>query len=465
MNRNKMNLEIKNILEFTVSELSIAIKNIIEDNFEYVKVRGEIGRVSAPSSGHIYLDIKDENAVISGVIWKTKIPHLQILPEEGLEVICTGKITTYQDQSRYQIIIDNMEPAGVGALMALLEKRKEKLSKEGVFSTEYKKNIPYLPETIGVITSPTGAVIRDILHRIEDRFPTQILIWPVRVQGESCAEEIIDAIEGFHLLSQSDISEPEVIIIARGGGSIEDLWSFNDETLVRKVFSSSIPIISAIGHETDTTLIDLVSDLRAPTPTAAAEMAVPVKSELQSNLSDIGKRVRKTIIRKMEEEKKLLDLILKVFPKVKNILDHPINKLNKISMLLNLSLAPSIKSYNQKFFSVSHGLKPNLLSNKIKTTFKISRDVFNDMNKSYSSMFLQKKNRLDITTSLINVMSHKNVLKRGYAIVKNKYESIVKDNKNLKRGDHLSIHFDNDQIVDAEVKEPNGKGGNQKNHE
>ena len=465
MNRNKMNLEIKNILEFTVSELSIAIKNIIEDNFEYVKVRGEIGRVSAPSSGHIYLDIKDENAVISGVIWKTKIPHLQILPEEGLEVICTGKITTYQDQSRYQIIIDNMEPAGVGALMALLEKRKEKLSKEGVFSTEYKKDIPYLPETIGVITSPTGAVIRDILHRIEDRFPTQILIWPVRVQGESCAEEIIDAIEGFHLLSQSDISEPEVIIIARGGGSIEDLWSFNDETLVRKVFSSSIPIISAIGHETDTTLIDLVSDLRAPTPTAAAEMAVPVKSELQSNLSDIGKRVRKTIIRKMEEEKKLLDLILKVFPKVKNILDHPINKLNKISMLLNLSLAPSIKSYNQKFFSISHGLKPNLLSNKTKTTMKISRDVFNNMNKSYSSMFLQKKNRLDITTSLINAMSHKNVLKRGYAIVKNKYESIVKDNKNLKRGDYLSIHFDNDQIVDAEVKEPNGKGETKKNHE
>ena len=455
-----MNLQIKNILEFTVSELSIAIKNIIEDNFEYVKVRGEIGRVSTPSSGHIYLDIKDENAVISGVIWKTKTPHLQILPEEGLEVICTGKITTYQDQSRYQIIIENMEPAGVGALMALLEKRKEKLSKEGVFSKEYKKEIPYLPETIGVITSPTGAVIRDILHRIEDRFPTQILIWPVRVQGESCAEEVINAIEGFHLLSQSDISEPEVIIIARGGGSIEDLWGFNDETLVRKVFSSSIPIISAIGHETDTTLIDLVADLRAPTPTAAAEMAVPVKSELYSNLSDIGKRVRKTITRKMEEEKKMLDLILKVFPKVKNILDHPINKLNNISMLLNISLTPNVKNYNQKFFSISHGLKPNLLSNKIKTTMKISRDVFNDMNKSYSSMFLQKKNRLDITTSLINAMSHKSVLKRGYAIVKNKYESIVRDNKNLKGGDHLSIHFDNDQVVDAEVKEPNGKGGN-----
>tara|TARA_B100001146_G_scaffold115942_1_gene102212 strand:- start:1869 stop:3236 length:1368 start_codon:yes stop_codon:yes gene_type:complete len=455
-----MNLEIKNILEFTVSELSIAIKNIIEDNFEYVKVRGEIGRVSTPSSGHIYLDIKDENAVISGVIWKTKTPHLTILPEEGLEVICTGKITTYQDQSRYQIIIDNMEPAGVGALMALLEKRKEKLSKEGVFSKEYKKDIPYLPQTIGVITSPTGAVIRDILHRIEDRFPTQILIWPVRVQGEFCAEEVINAIEGFHLLSQSNISEPEVIIIARGGGSIEDLWGFNDETLVRKVFSSSIPIISAIGHETDTTLIDLVADLRAPTPTAAAEMAVPVKSELHSNLSDIGKRVRKTITRKMEEEKKMLDLILKVFPKVKNILDHPINKLNKISMLLNISLAPNVKNYNQKFFSISHGLKPNLLSNKIKTTMKISRDIFNDMNKSYSSMFLQKKNRLDITTSLINAMSHKNVLKRGYAIVKNKYESIVRNNKNLKDGDHLSIHFDNDQIVDAEVKEPNGKGEN-----
>lgn len=299
-----MNSTIKNTLELSVSELSESIKGLIENNFEYVRVRGEIGRVSKPASGHIYFDLKDSDSVISGIIWKGNALKLDIRPEEGLEVICTGKVTTYKGQSKYQIIVDKVEAAGIGALMALLEKRKKILEAEGLFSDRYKKAIPYLPKTIGVITSPSGAVIRDIIHRLQERFPLHVIVWPVRVQGETCPEEVVDAIEGFHLVDQSNISRPDVIIIARGGGSLEDLWGFNDESVARAVFNSKIPIISAIGHETDNTLIDLVSDLRAPTPTAAAEKAVPVKEHLLEGLRDNKVRLKSSILRKIREKKR-----------------------------------------------------------------------------------------------------------------------------------------------------------------
>ena len=272
-----MNSTIKNTLELSVSELSDSIKSLIEENFGYIRVRGEIGRVSIPASGHIYFDLKDNDSVISGIIWKGNSKNLEIQPEEGLEVICTGKVTTYKGQSKYQIIVDKVQPAGLGALMALLEKRKKLLADEGLFSENLKKDIPYLPKTIGVITSPTGSVIRDIIHRISERFPVHIIVWPVRVQGETCPDEVVDALNGFDLINQSGLPSPDLIIVARGGGSVEDLWGFNDEKVVRAVSRSKIPIISAIGHETDTTLIDLASDLRAPTPTAAAEKAVPVR--------------------------------------------------------------------------------------------------------------------------------------------------------------------------------------------
>jgi len=299
-----MNSTIKNTLELSVSELSESIKGLIENNFEYVRVRGEIGRVSKPASGHIYFDLKDSDSVISGIIWKGNALKLDIRPEEGLEVICTGKVTTYKGQSKYQIIVDKVEAAGIGALMALLEKRKKILEAEGLFSDRYKKAIPYLPKTIGVITSPSGAVIRDIIHRLEERFPLHVIVWPVRVQGETCPEEVVDAIEGFHLVDQSNISRPDVIIIARGGGSLEDLWGFNDESVARAVFNSKIPIISAIGHETDNTLIDLVSDLRAPTPTAAAEKAVPVKEHLLEGLRDNKVRLKALFFVKLEKKTK-----------------------------------------------------------------------------------------------------------------------------------------------------------------
>ena len=283
-----------NAAEFTVSEISHAVKRMVEDEFGHVRVRGEIsGFRGVHSSGHAYFTLKDENAVIDAVVWKTSYAKLTFKPAEGLEVIATGRLTTFPRSSKYQIVIDNIEPAGAGALMALLEERRRKLQAEGLFARERKRPLPYLPRVIGVITSPTGAVIRDILHRLADRFPSHVLVWPVRVQGETCAPEVVNAIEGFNaLLPDGRIPRPDLLIVARGGGSIEDLWGFNEEAVVRAVAASGIPIISAVGHETDTTLVDYASDMRAPTPTAAAEAAVPVRAELIGYVDDLGSRQR-----------------------------------------------------------------------------------------------------------------------------------------------------------------------------
>ena len=264
-----------NTPEFSVSEISSGIKKLIETEFDHVRVKGELGRVSKPASGHVYMDLKDDRASLACVMWKGSISKINIELEEGMEVIVTGRLTTFSGQSKYQIIAEHVVPAGAGALMAMLEERKKKLNEEGLFDLKNKKPIPYLPTHIGVITSPTGAVIKDIMHRLNDRFPSRVTIWPVVVQGENCAHQVASAISGFNQLNDA----PDLIIVARGGGSLEDLWGFNEEIVVRATFSSKIPIISAIGHETDTTLIDYASDVRAPTPTAAAEMAVPVREE------------------------------------------------------------------------------------------------------------------------------------------------------------------------------------------
>lgn len=270
-----------NAPEYTVSEISGAVKRVIEGEFGHVRVRGEISRVSRPSSGHLYFDLKDDRSVIAAVSWKGQAARMSVKPEEGLEVIATGRLTTFPGQSKYQLIVEDIVPAGAGALMMMLEKLKARLSAEGLFAPERKKPIPWLPEVIGVVTSPSGAVIRDILHRLRDRFPRRVLIWPVAVQGEKCAPEVAAAIRGFNALAPGEpVPRPDLIIVARGGGSIEDLWGFNEEIVVRAAAESTIPLISAVGHETDTTLIDFASDRRAPTPTAAAEMAVPVRMEL-----------------------------------------------------------------------------------------------------------------------------------------------------------------------------------------
>src|SRR5215467_7954236 len=291
-----------NIPEFTVSELSVVLRREIETAFPRVRVRGEISQPSFPRSGHCYFRLKDVDAVLDAVCWKTTLPRLGIKVEEGMEVIATGKITTYAGSSRYQIIVDRLELAGEGALLKLLEDRRKKLAAEGLFDASRKRTLPFLPEVIGVVTSPSGAVIRDILHRLSDRFPRRVLVWPVAVQGDKAAGEVARAIAGFNKLPEDGpVPRPQVLIVARGGGSLEDLWAFNEEVVVRAAAASTIPLISAVGHETDTTLIDFASDRRAPTPTAAAEMAVPVRTDLVAEVLDFGKRSIACMTRHLRE--------------------------------------------------------------------------------------------------------------------------------------------------------------------
>ena len=446
-----MNSTIKNTLELSVSELSESIKGLIENNFEYVRVRGEIGRVSKPASGHIYFDLKDSDSVISGIIWKGNALKLDIRPEEGLEVICTGKVTTYKGQSKYQIIVDKVEAAGIGALMALLEKRKKILEAEGLFSDRYKKAIPYLPKTIGVITSPSGAVIRDIIHRLEERFPLHVIVWPVRVQGETCPEEVVDAIEGFHLVDQSNISRPDVIIIARGGGSLEDLWGFNDESVARAVFNSKIPIISAIGHETDNTLIDLVSDLRAPTPTAAAEKAVPVKEHLLEGLRDNKVRLKSSILRKIREKNERNKIINMAFPSILKIIQYPQQRVENISLRISLSLKSTISHFNQKFLNISNLFKKDLLITKSNNKRERLMSDADLLKYNFSSFLVSLENRLNLSIGLLSALSHENVLKRGFSIVKDSDLKLVKSSKSLKKNQKLKVFFSSNDIIDVEV--------------
>ncbi len=277
---------VSNTPEFTVAEISGAVKRVIEGEFGRVRVRGEVGRVVVARTGHMYFDLKDERAVLAAVSWKGQVARMRVRPEEGMEVIATGRMTTFGPQSKYQLQVESVEPAGAGALMAMLEKRRAALAGEGLFDAGRKRPLPYLPRVIGVVTSPSGAVIRDILHRLRDRFPVQVIVWPVAVQGERCAPEVARAITGFNALAPGGkVPRPDVLIVARGGGSIEDLWGFNEEIVVRAAAASEIPLISAVGHETDTTLIDHAADRRAPTPSAAAEVAVPVRADLLAHVS------------------------------------------------------------------------------------------------------------------------------------------------------------------------------------
>ncbi|MGB7370084.1 exodeoxyribonuclease VII large subunit, partial [Erythrobacter sp.] len=285
----------------SVSEISAALKRTVEDRFGHVRLRGELSGVKRAASGHLYCCLKDEKAVIDGVMWRTSAARLGFVPEDGLEVIASGKVTTYAGRSKYQVVIDSLELAGEGALLALLEKTRARLAEEGLFDTARKRALPFLPRTIGVVTSPTGSVIRDILHRLSDRFPSHVVVWPVLVQGQGAAEQVAGAVRGFSALDPNGpVPRPDVVIVARGGGSIEDLWSFNEESVVRAIAECSIPVISAVGHETDTTLADHAADRRAPTPTAAAEMAVPVRADIAATLADLAARQRRAVYRPVE---------------------------------------------------------------------------------------------------------------------------------------------------------------------
>jgi exodeoxyribonuclease VII large subunit len=332
-----------NAPELTVSELSLALKRTIEDRFGLVRVRGEISNYRGPhSSGHAYFCLKDQAARIDAVIWKGVFSRLKIKPQDGLEVIATGKITTFPGKSNYQIVIDSIEPAGIGALMALFEDRRRKLAAEGLFDEARKQLVPFLPRSIGVVTSPTGAVIRDILHRVAERFPLHVLVWPVRVQGETSAEEVAAAIDGFNSLPlDGPLRRPDVIIVARGGGSLEDLWSFNEEIVVRAAARSHIALISAIGHETDWTLIDLAADLRAPTPTAAAEKAVPVRAELAASVADLGRRHASAVYRLFERRRNDLRALLRALPQGEALLALPRQRLDHAASRFSGALSRS----------------------------------------------------------------------------------------------------------------------------
>ncbi|RYE09409.1 MAG: exodeoxyribonuclease VII large subunit [Hyphomicrobiales bacterium] len=329
-----------NAHEFSVSELAMAVKRAVEDEFGFVRVRGEIsGYRGQHSSGHAYFTLKDDAASIDAVVWKTTWPRLRFKPEEGMEIIATGRLTTFPKSSKYQIVIEQIEPAGAGALMALLEERRKKLAAEGLFAAERKQKLPYLPRIIGVVTSPTGAVIRDILHRLDDRFPSRVIVWPVRVQGDTAAAEIANAVLGFNALTpDGPVPRPDLLIVARGGGSIEDLWCFNEEAVVRAVAASRIPVISGVGHETDTTLVDFAADHRAPTPTAAAEAAVPVRAELIAYVDDQGARTRNVVRRQLMSSRDRLRAAAGQLPRPLDLLSIARQRLDKADSELSASL-------------------------------------------------------------------------------------------------------------------------------
>lgn len=356
-----------NAPEFTVTELSSALRRTVEDAYGHVRVRGEItGFRGAHASGHCYFALKDDGAKIEAVIWKGVHYRMRFKPQEGLEVIATGKLTTYPGSSKYQIVIEALEPAGVGALMALMEERKKKLAAEGLFDEARKQLLPWLPEVIGVVTSPTGAVIRDILHRLEDRFPRRVLIWPVRVQGEGSAEQVAAAIRGFNALPEGGrIPRPDLLIVARGGGSLEDLWSFNEEIVVRAAADSMIPLISAVGHETDVTLIDFAADKRAPTPTAAAEMAVPVRSELMVEVASLARRATLCWQRGQEMRRNELRAAARALPNLSELFAIPRQRLDGAAFALPRSLKANTHAHFRHFAGVSARLTMRVLRGQL----------------------------------------------------------------------------------------------------
>lgn len=392
-----------NMHEYTVGEISGAVKRVVEDTFGYVRVRGEISGFKRHSSGHLYFDMKDESACLASVCWKGNAAKLGMNPENGLEVICTGRITTYGGQSKYQLVVDRMELAGAGALMALLEKRKAQFIAEGLFDASRKRPLPFMPRTIGVVTSPTGAVIRDILHRLGDRFPVHVIVWPVRVQGEGAKEEIAAAISGFSTMPESSPNRPELLIVARGGGSMEDLWCFNEEIVVRAAANCTIPLISAVGHETDTTLIDFVSDRRAPTPTAAAEMAVPVREELLLMLQEGNIRLSRSMQRFLSHEQEKLRGLVRGLPRLDSVLAAVTQRLDEWSERLSHAALPALlKSKAQLLLNLASRLSPLTLSQPIRR----QQDLLSQFDERLQKAFLHRQQKqADMLASLLSRLS------------------------------------------------------------
>ncbi|MGF7150710.1 exodeoxyribonuclease VII large subunit [Sphingomonas zeicaulis] len=424
-----------NAAPLSVSELSQSLKRVVEDRFGHVRLRGEISGWKRAASGHAYLALKDDRAVIDAVIWKGSASGLAFSPQDGVEVIASGRLTTYPGRSKYQIIIDRMELAGEGALMALLEKLKAKLAAEGLFDRERKRPLPFLPKVIGVVTSPTGAVIRDILHRLEDRCPTRVLVWPVQVQGEGAAAQVAAAVRGFDAIQPGGpVPRPDLVIVARGGGSIEDLWAFNEEVVVRAVAACSIPTISAVGHETDTTLCDHAADVRAPTPTAAAEIAVPVRADLRQQLREMGLRSERCARRYHQRGQERLTALARLLPTPDRLLQPQRQRVDDLGDRLRRGLGRRLADARGELARASGALRPAMLDQRLD----------------------RARERLNATWRLVQSLNPEKPLERGYVFVTRRVGgAVVKDSTDARAAGALVLHFA-DGPVDAKVERPGG---------
>ncbi|MCE8533452.1 exodeoxyribonuclease VII large subunit [Ruegeria pomeroyi] len=462
----------QNMPEFTVTEISGEVKRTLEGSFGRIRVRGEVGRVFKARSGHLYYDIKDDRNVLACTTWKGQVASLSVVPEEGLEVVVTGRLTAFGAQSKYNLNVDEVAVAGQGALMALLEKRKKQLEAEGLFAPERKRPLPYLPQIIGVITSPQGAVIRDILHRLRDRFPRKVLIWPVAVQGANCAPEVARAIDGFNQLTPGGaLPRPDLLIVARGGGSIEDLWGFNEEIVARAAAASQIPLISAVGHETDTTLIDFVSDRRAPTPTAAAEMAVPVRLELLAWTGEQGARLSRAASDAVQRRAQRLRDLSRALPRPDSLLDTPRQRLDRAAERLPAALTQGVQRRRLRLTELSAPLRPASLRALVAarrdrlahlgsrlSPRALDREIVaqgdrltrlsDRLHNAHTNRIDRLRQQLEATDRLRIQLSYKATLARGYAVVRDDQGMLLTTRAEAAKATALQIEF-NDGTLDT----------------
>jgi exodeoxyribonuclease VII large subunit len=443
---------------YSVSELAFALKRTLEEAYGFVRLRGEISKVTRHASGHIYLTLKDDKASIDGVVWRSNAFGLAYQPENGLEVIVTGRITTYPASSKYQIVIETLEPAGVGALLAQLEKLKAKLAAEGLFAPERKRPLPAMPAVVGIITSPTGAVVRDILHRIRDRWPCRVVVWPVVVQGEPAAGQVTAAVKGFNALaSGGPVPRPDVLIVARGGGSVEDLWAFNDEALARAVAAGTIPLISAVGHETDTTLIDFVSDRRAPTPTAAAEMATPVLAELRATVADQQRRLARIAGRMLDERRHRLAAAGRGLPRPADVLALATQRFDLSANRLGAALARNVAVHERQLAGAGARLNPSLLVRRRKAMAEQLAGVIRRLRPAADRRMARAMERLVALEKLRLTLDPDRPLVRGFARVHHAAGPLVRSATALTAGEGVRLVFkdgDRSAVVDAEPAPP-----------
>ena len=425
----------------SITEISQSLKRTVEERFGYVRLRGELSGVKRAASGPMYCALKDDKSVLDGVMWRGNAGRLAFVPEDGLEVIASGKLTTYPGRSKYQVVIDSLEIAGEGALLALLEKTRARLEAEGIFAAERKRALPYLPRTIGVVTSPTGSVIRDILHRLADRFPSHVIVWPVLVQGAGAAAQVAGAIRGFSALDGTGpVARPDVVIVARGGGSIEDLWSFNEEEVVRAIADSSIPVISAVGHETDTTLADYASDRRAPTPTAAAEMAVPVRADLAATLADFGARQRRAVHRPVELGRERLEARVRRMPRAQTLLQPQAQRLDDLSERLRRGLRDRAGKGREQLAGAASRLNRRLLDQAIEGR----RDRLGRVRLSPELVMRpigQGQSKLDALSRIASQLHPEKPLERGYAIVRDAAGTALTGKAQAEKEAALTLQF------------------------